>query len=201
MSGAQSTASRRQSGNPALAGTLRDWSLVDVIQLIDLGKKTGAVVIHGRRNTDPIEGQIAFVEGTIYHAHNARLQGIEAVYDLFGATDGTFRFTNLDEVPPRNVYLSNEHVIIEGIARQDRASVAAPDAFDSMALRLVPFPNHNLSPIILTQQQWHLVALIQDNATVGTLAEHLHMPIAHVRLHLQELIALGLVTEQSTTNQ
>ncbi len=58
--------------NPALAGTLSDWSLVDVIQLIDLGKKTGAVVVYGHRDAGAIEGQIAFLEGAIHHAHNGK---------------------------------------------------------------------------------------------------------------------------------
>lgn len=179
-----------------MAGTLADWSLVDVIQLLDLGKKTGAVVVHGHHDTAQVDGQITFVEGTIYHACNGTSDGIDAVFDLFNATDGTFRFTNLDEVPPRNIYVSNEHVIMEGIVRRDSSRPIPADSDADVFVRLVAVPRHTHTPIVLTEEQWRIITLIQGEITINTLADHLQSSPTHVRKTLHDLISIGLVEER-----
>jgi hypothetical protein len=186
----------RPFAGPPLAGTFGDWSLVDVIQLIDLGKKTGAVVVRGRRHAQPVEGRITFVEGALHHAREGKRDGVEAMYELFGATEGTFHFTTINDVPPRNIYLSNEHVIMEGIARQDQpcAGETADDA--DVLVRLVPVPHHSHRSIVLTDAQWRLVTLIQGETSLRTLARQLHVPSAQVRAMVCELAEAGLVEER-----
>lgn len=181
--------------SPALAGTLADWSLVDIIQMIDLGKKTGAVVIHGYSDTLPIEGLIVFVEGAIHHARNGKRVGIEAMFELFTATAGSFRFTNIEEIPPRNIYLSNEHVIMEGIIRQTPSCPIPTDDTTDVFVRLVAVPNPTHATIVLTEEQWHLVTLIQGETSVNALAEHLQYTLTHVRKMVHDLIRMGLVEE------
>ena len=87
----------------ALVGTLNDFSLVDIIQLVDLGKKTGILMIHGRRGNAALEGRIYFQEGTIHSAEFDDLAGDEAAFTLFMATEGSFEFVQASELPPRNI--------------------------------------------------------------------------------------------------
>src|SRR5688500_13750158 len=109
----------------ALKGTLGDFSLIDIMQLVDLGKKTGVVIVHGRRGDEQLEGRLYFAEGKIHGAELADLAGEEAAFTLFTATDGPFEFAELAQLPPRNVHVSNEVVIMEGVGRQDQwASIA-----------------------------------------------------------------------------
>lgn len=184
------------SANAALVGTLNDWSLVDVIQLIDLGKKTGAVIIRGHQATRPVEGQITFVEGAIHHARHADRTGVEALFDLFSATEGTFRFTPIKEVPPRNVYLSNEHAIIEGIARQESSRPSPADDVPDTRVRLVAVPPHTNTPIILTPDQWRLITHIQGETPLSALAANLNSTPASIRERLADLIERGIVAER-----
>ena len=182
--------------NPALTGALTDWSLVDVIQLLDLGRKTGAIVVHGHRDADPIEGQITFVEGAIHHARNGKSDGIDAVFELFSATDGTFRFTNLDEVPPRNIYLSNEHVIMEGIVRQDTSRSIPTESDADVFVRLVAVPRQTHAPIVLTEEQWQLITLSQGETSINTRAEHLQSSQNDVPNILHDLVGIRIVEER-----
>lgn len=190
----------QQTRNPALAGTLADWSLVDVIQLLDLGKKTGAVVVHGHRDTVPVDGQIAFVEGAIHYAHNEQRDGIEAVFDLLSVTDGTFRFTQLDEVPPRNIYVSNEHVLMEGIVRQETLRPTAPPSDDERLVRLVAEPHPAPPQIVLTNEQWRVITCIRGEISINVLAKQLQYPPVRVRHILHDLIEIGLVAERATND-
>ena len=103
----------------ALAGTLADFGLVDIIQLIDLGRKTGKVVIRGRSAGRKLSGSIFFDEGKIYHAETGTALGDEAAFLLFGVSTGTFEFVESAALPRRSIFLSNEFVIMEGIARQE----------------------------------------------------------------------------------
>lgn len=185
------------STNAALVGTLRDWSLVDVIQLIDLGKKTGAVIIRGHQATRPVEGQITFVEGTIHHARNGERAGAEALFDLFGTTEGTFRFTPVEDLPPRNVYLSNEHAIMEGLTRQERRHAAAPDNADDVRVRLVAVPRTSASSIVLTPDQWRLITHIQGETPLSVIAANLSTTPARIRERLADLIERDLVAERT----
>ena len=104
-----------------LAGTLNDFSMIDVIQLLDLGSKTGTVVIHGRRGGDRLEGCLYFFRGKIHRAELDDLPGDEAASLLSTATDGPFEFVELSSLPPRNVHLSNESVIMESVLREKGA--------------------------------------------------------------------------------
>ena len=102
----------------ALEGTLSDFSLADIIQLISLGRKTGEVVIDAGNNGD---GSIFFRGGRIVTARLSDMPAFDAIYTFFTFDDGTFRFVEGTEPPgdvtPLNV--SNESIIMEGTRRAD----------------------------------------------------------------------------------
>src|SRR4028118_1717331 len=102
-----------------LEGDLGEFGLVDIIQLIDLGKKTGGIEIHARRGSEQFDGWLYFNEGKICAAQLGALVGEEAGYTLFTCTAGPFKLHERIALPPSNGRISNEIAIMEGIGRQD----------------------------------------------------------------------------------
>src|SRR4051812_6653194 len=102
----------------ALSGTLDDFNLVDIIQLVDLGQKTGTIELKDLQNTEAAEGRIFFFEGAVYGAEIGSLTGEAALYNLFLATDGEFELHESSLPPPRTIHTSNAFVILEGSSRR-----------------------------------------------------------------------------------
>ncbi|MBN2034221.1 MAG: cyclic nucleotide-binding domain-containing protein [Deltaproteobacteria bacterium] len=79
------------SGKVVLRGGLKFTSLADLFQIIGGNNSTGMLRINTQNTPDP--GIIYFVSGNPVNASEGDLQGLEAIYALFGRTDGDFEFT------------------------------------------------------------------------------------------------------------
>ena len=177
----------------ALRGTLSDFSLVDIIQLVDLGKKTGTVALHGRRGDEMLDGRLYFVEGKIHGAELDGLPGEEAAFMLFTATDGRFELTEGGELPPRNVHVSNEILIMEGIGRQDQwATIARRIPSGELVLKLVPNPRATSHEISFEADKWRVLTLINGKTTVDQIVQRSGLDRFRACQILAELIEAGL---------
>ncbi|MEP7189576.1 MAG: DUF4388 domain-containing protein, partial [Roseiflexaceae bacterium] len=103
----------------ALQGDLGDFPLTDIIQLLDLSKKTGAIFMQGMRGQQQIDGWLHFRDGKIIGAQLGKLPPLEAVYTFFTFTSGPFRFHDDVQLDVPTITQSNEMLIMEGIMRQD----------------------------------------------------------------------------------
>jgi hypothetical protein len=152
----------------ALQGDLSEFGLVDIIQLIDLGKKTGGVELHGRRGNEQIDGWVFFNEGKICAAQIGNVGGEEAVYTFFTCNAGQFKLYEQVPLPPPNVRVSNEVAIMEGIGRQDEwLSMAERIPPPNMVLRLVANPRSSGREINLEADKWRVLTMINGKKTVA----------------------------------
>jgi hypothetical protein len=78
------------SGKVVLTGGLKFTSLADLFQIIGGNNSTGTLRISSQYTPDP--GIIYFVEGNPINAADGSLRGLNAVYALFGRTEGNFEF-------------------------------------------------------------------------------------------------------------
>ena len=105
----------RRGNKSKFSGNLQDMGLVDLLQTIDLGNKTG--VLHIIRMSD--EGTIYFRDGRIIDAATRTRTGADAVYRMLVWSDGTFEieFTNVDRED--RVRLPTQGLLMEGMRRLD----------------------------------------------------------------------------------
>ena len=80
------------SGKIVLTGGLKFTSLADLFQIIGGNNSTGTLRITSQYTPDP--GIIYFVEGNPVNASDGGLRGLDAVYALFGRTEGNFEFVD-----------------------------------------------------------------------------------------------------------
>jgi CheY-like chemotaxis protein len=77
----------RREGRTRFAGDLSDVGVVDLVQTIELNRKSGIVHIVNR---DTRRGSIFFRDGKVIDAEVGRLSGANALYRLFSWSEGQF---------------------------------------------------------------------------------------------------------------
>jgi Domain of unknown function (DUF4388) len=99
----------------SLIGNLRDVAFGDVLRLFATSGKTGLITASaaGRQTL------IRLHQGTVVHATAGRLQGDDAVLDLFGWKDGQLAFVPEDKTIDPNVTLGVDVLILEGMRTGD----------------------------------------------------------------------------------
>ncbi len=85
---------RKSVESSALQGDIGEGSLSAIFQFIEMGRKTGCLMIEDEKPA----GIVYFNEGVIIHAVSRRGSGRKAVMDLLGTNNGIFRFV-LDKRP------------------------------------------------------------------------------------------------------
>jgi len=97
------------------AGNLNDMGVVDIIQTIDISRKSG--VIHLSREDDT--GEIYFREGKVIDAQTSSRKGADAVYRMLVWSEGAFEieFKNLRRED--RIALSTQGLLMEGMRRLD----------------------------------------------------------------------------------
>jgi CheY-like chemotaxis protein len=106
----------RREGRTKFAGDLSDIGVVDLVQTIDLNRKSGIIHIVNR---DGRRGAVFFRDGRVIDGEVGRLSGAEAMYRLFSWSDGRFE-VEFKPIRRRDVIdLPSAALLIEGMRRLD----------------------------------------------------------------------------------
>src|SRR5215813_9460138 len=106
----------RKESRTRFAGTLQDMAVVDLIQTVEISRKTG--VIHFR-SPEGRQAAVYFRGGKVIDAELGRLIGEDAIYRLLLWTDGEFEveFKNIRRKDV--IELSSQGLLMEGMRRVD----------------------------------------------------------------------------------
>jgi hypothetical protein len=108
---------RRSVESSALGGEIGQGSLIEVMQFIEIGGKTGCLYIV----IEKPYGLLYFEQGRLTYAASQAKQGREAVFEILGLTTGRFHFV-LDKVSEtKNVNLSTLEILMEWTKTVDEA--------------------------------------------------------------------------------
>lgn len=98
----------------SFAGDLKDLSIVELVQMLNLNKKSGALKISG-----PIDGEIYLKDGQLLGAKTKKNEGEAALYELVGLEDGSFEFEINDKKYPNTITNSTMNVLMEACRIMD----------------------------------------------------------------------------------
>ena len=98
-----------------IAGGLADVSLANLIQFIEVDKKSGILTLTHPKGS----GYLLFGEGRIANAVAGRFRGEAAVHHMLGWQEGGFAFEPWHAPVEQVVVAGNQELIIEGMRRQD----------------------------------------------------------------------------------
>ncbi len=98
-----------------ITGRLKDMELVDIIQVLNMGKKTALIYL----TDDNKEGKVFLMNGEIVHAKSGDRTGEEAIYHLLTWRDGDFHIEPDATSPDLSIETSVENLLLEGMRRID----------------------------------------------------------------------------------
>jgi len=108
--------SHRAQVSSGLIGSLKDQSIADIIQFLEISKHTGvlSVQMKGKAATMNLK------DGKILSAEFPPLTGAEAIYAMIALQDGTFRFEPKPDIDAtERIEASSYALILEGLKRID----------------------------------------------------------------------------------
>ena len=109
----------RRDGRTRFAGDLADVGVVDLVQTIELNRKSGIVHIVSRDNR---RGSIFFRDGKVIDAEVGRLSGANAIYRLFSWSEGQFA-VEFKQIRRHDVIdLPMAALLMEGMRRLDEST-------------------------------------------------------------------------------
>ncbi len=189
----------------ALAGDLQEFPLTDIIQLVDLSKKTGSVEIEGLRGSKVFKGRIYFRDGKIIGAEMPGHTPLDAVYTFFTLTSGPFQFHDNVVIDTPTITVSNEVIIMEGIMRQDVWQEHQDDEETGPSLtmvpRLVPNPTSGSSDINLQAEEWRVLTMVNGKNTVAQIAQRSGLGEGRTGEIISELLSSGLIEERPESEE
>jgi hypothetical protein len=98
-----------------LEGDIFEDSLLDFLQLVDIGKRTGCLIVE----QDAPLGTIYFENGRIVYAGTLEHQGADAIFTILGMKSGRFKFLINSSSSIRNVDLGIMETIMDWAQMQD----------------------------------------------------------------------------------
>ena len=177
----------------ALSGTLDDFNLIDIIQLVDLGQKSGTIELSSLQNTEAENGCIFFNEGAVHSAEIGDLTGEAALYSLFLATNGEFELHEGTELPSRSIQTTNAFLILEGSSRREAWNrIKGQLPHNAAVPELIATPVGAAEEITLELDKWCIVTLIDGRRSVGEIVACAGIGRQRALQMIVELIENGL---------
>jgi hypothetical protein len=179
----------------ALTGTFDDASFAELLQMLNVGNKTGRLTV-----ARPGESAVLFlVRGEVTRAVSRRDRGPELVYKVLGWKTGEFAFERTTETVVRNIKESTEALILEGMKRFDeweRVEEELPDMHVVLRQRASAVTDKfdELSP-----QAQTILRLVDAQRDVATIIRESGLePMEAVRA-ITELLSEAIVEQWSGT--
>ncbi len=165
----------RKDGHTRFAGRVADMPVVDVIQTIEISRKSGVIQFVGDRGR---QATIYFRDGRVIDAEAGSLQGEDAIYRLLTWSEGEFEVVFRTVRRREVITTSSQGLLMEGMRRLDEWSrlleqlPALTHRFevdaDELASRLGDVPDDNNSILRLIDGKRTLTEVI-DASDVGDL--------------------------------
>jgi CheY-like chemotaxis protein len=166
---------RDQKAN--FSGQISDMGVVDLLQTVEIGRKTGLIRFTSDERPDQV-GTIFFRNGKVIDAELGLLRGEKAIYRLLVWNDGRFEMEFVAVDRPDNIEMSTQGLLMEGMRRVDewgRLLEQLPPLetkfevdFRELAERLSEIPDEINSILRLFDGRRPLIAVV-DGSNYGDL--------------------------------
>ena len=129
-----------------LSGNLSFLNLAELLQLLGSNTSTGVLRIANKYAAEP--GVVFFSKGNPVHALNEKLSGLEAIYSLFGWSEGEFSFSEEAYDGQATIKKSRMEIILDGLRKLDDGEIERlePVAFEKASSK--PDKKKSSIPII-----------------------------------------------------
>jgi len=110
-------ATREAADSTSVRGTLAQMSVVDLLQTLDIGRKTCRLVLTHKGQ----QAEMQFHDGQLVHATLGHLSGETAVYSVVAWAEGVFLIDFERNECPRTITHSTQSVLLEALRQLDES--------------------------------------------------------------------------------
>lgn len=174
----------------ALEGSLEDFEITDIFQLIQLGQKVGCL----RIQTPTSVGVIYFKDGMVTHAKAAQHAGEIAIQEILRWTKGRFIFVPNEESPEKTIGQPIQFIILEAARRVDewqRIEKVIPSL--DIKVKIVEVPDAGIENINLRPEEWKVLSFVDSQTTIKDIAHRANLGEFDTAKILFGLVSSGLV--------
>ena len=173
-----------------LEGNLKDFDLSDILQLVQLGKKTGALVVQA--GTD--EGTIYFSDGTAVHAKTGESTGDLAVNRILRWRQGTFAFRADETSTYHSIQTPLQHLVLDAARQIDEwQDIQRLIPSMDLVLAIEEHPPAGTEDIKLQPMEWRVLSLVDGSRTIHAIVKDGHMAEFDTCKVLYGLLSSGLL--------
>ena len=109
------------NNNVSLSGSLNFLNLGELLNLLGTNGSSG--VLHIKTNHSSQAGMVYLDKGNPINAVNGSLTGLDAVFSLFGWTDGQFEFVQENVTCEKEITKSRMEIILDGLRLLDEGKI------------------------------------------------------------------------------
>ena len=174
----------------SLQGNLVDFDLTDVLQLIHLGKKNGALEIE----TEGDRGEIYFENGKVLFAKTKTKMGEDSIHQILRWSEGKFLFSPEKHAPERKMDIPIQNLILDAAKQIDewkRLEKLIPSV--EMLVDFVEDPEVSSEEISLSPEEWKILSLITGEKSIRDIAQLAKMTEFNTAKIFYGLVSSGLV--------
>ena len=118
---------REAPGESVLRGSLAQMNVLDLLQSLDMGRKTCALTLSN--NGDKC--RMFFTDGQINHAEYGEVKGDEAVYKVLSWSAGNFEIDFKGSSQNQTITQSTQGLLLEGLRLLDESSRDTEDVLEA----------------------------------------------------------------------
>ncbi len=170
----------------AFSGKLSEMNVVDLIQTLEVGQKSGILVL----NRNGQQGEIYMQSGAITDARYETYPPEEALDKMFTWTEGWFHVQLTAASPPKTIKLSNKEVVSRGLKKLTPWEALK---MNLPPLNAVPVRRPQRLPLAPSAVEKRLYALIDGKRTLLEIIEQCQMDDVLALKGLQILMQNNLI--------
>lgn len=173
-----------------LQGSLKDFDITDILQLIHMNKKEGCLEII----TADDKGYIYVENGIVMHSETNDREGENAVQRILMWTEGRFEFKPDAKSDKKSVQVPIQHLMLEAARKIDewkQIERIIPDV--DAIVDIVENPETGTENIKLTSEEWKMLTFVDGESSIKDLAERVNQSEFEIAKIFVGLISSGLV--------
>lgn len=173
-----------------LQGSLKDFDITDILQLININKKDGCLEIIGANDF----GRIYFENGAVTHAETSDRVGEHAVHKVLMLSDGTFKFLADEKSDRKTINLPIQHLMLEAARSIDEwKQIEKLIPSIDLIVKMVDNPETGTENIKLSSEEWKILTFVDNQSTIKEIAKKVNQSEFQSAKIFFGLISSGLV--------
>ncbi len=171
-------------------GNLQEVKIAEVLRVLVTGKKTGLVTIQDGAK----QGHLQLEKGALVYSSAGRLQGREAVLDIFGWKSGQVSFVAGDPAYPANLSEATPALLEEG-ERVGETFHRMQEVLtsDRLVFQWGAGPSDEAKRLSVGGLEWRVLRAVDGIRDVREVVELAHVPRADALRVLFEFIEAGFI--------